>query len=375
MTATQPTLFEEMPRMSNTQLSNEAKSVLSQCTISGNIIRISTQLTPDLYGEVNEALIRMGGRWKGGRTKGHVFEFDPTELLKTVIATGQLPHKNPLAFFPSPPPVVAMIREELSDFWWLAEKGILEPSAGHGALADIVTDADHAQYLTTIEINPLNCAVLRRNGYTPIEGDFLTHTGSYGIILMNPPFSVEGDKTAYITHLQHAWSMLTDPGVLVSVVPVGWLHSTSLSSFRDFVFQHGIYYQLPSNVFASAGTNADTAIIRLEKDSTGQARLQQPHCGHPSYATWQVVLSVETDSGYDTKVKRLLSTSDRQSLSAIKAKLSPLIQQTIKETLKTIREAGANIWLTPNDQEYLLTHLCEQEMQRNSAQSLLDEKP
>ena len=41
----------------------------------------SGQLDRSLYEEVNEVLVRLGGKWKGGRTKAHLFPYDPRPLV------------------------------------------------------------------------------------------------------------------------------------------------------------------------------------------------------------------------------------------------------------------------------------------------------
>jgi hypothetical protein len=91
----------------------------------------------------------------------------------------------------------------------LFHRSILEPSAGHGAIADLINPPDRARYSTDV---PLDCleidvnlkAVLEKNGHRVIGYDFLGFQPRrmYDLVVMNPPFSV-GDK-----HLLHAWEIL-----------------------------------------------------------------------------------------------------------------------------------------------------------------------
>lgn len=94
--------------------------------------------------------------------------------------------------------------------------------------------------------------------------DFLSYTpeGPYDVIVMNPPFSVEGDKLAYVTHIEHAWSMLKEGGHLVAVVPPGWLYGSvkRVASFREFVCEHLDFQEVGAGVFKESGTMVNTFI-------------------------------------------------------------------------------------------------------------------
>ncbi len=61
------------------------KEVLQQCTVEGNIVKLpAVQLERKEYKEVKKQLELIGGKWKGGKTQGFVFEEDPTELLEQI---------------------------------------------------------------------------------------------------------------------------------------------------------------------------------------------------------------------------------------------------------------------------------------------------
>ena len=129
----------------------------------------------------------------------------------------------------------------------LDEDLILEPQAGKAALLDYIET--HARKLLTdnhaplkprihlVEKSPLRCAILRAKGYVNIQqGDFLRYQTDlrFARILMNPPFSVPGSKTAYIDHILHAFSFLAPGGVLTAVAPDHFIrhedHAANLSS-------------------------------------------------------------------------------------------------------------------------------------------------
>src|SRR5579885_3284456 len=92
-------------------ISAKALAVLREMECDSDRARITSgQLDRPLYEEVNEVLVRLGGKWKGGRTAAHVFPYyDPRPLLAGVVTTGIRPPKNPTAFFPTPPALVERV--------------------------------------------------------------------------------------------------------------------------------------------------------------------------------------------------------------------------------------------------------------------------
>lgn len=80
---------------------------------------------------------RLGGKWVGRKVKAHVFEFDPSEMLSEVIATGAMPEKNLLAFFRTPVDVANRVVKRASLDSLQPGQAFLEPSAGDGGLLDV----------------------------------------------------------------------------------------------------------------------------------------------------------------------------------------------------------------------------------------------
>lgn len=285
-------------------LSAPARSVLAAAIVDGNLVRLTSgQLARTLYEEVNEALVRIGGKWKNGKTQAHVFpqHYDPAPLLAGLVASGVMPPKNPLAFYPTPPSVVESMLASLDidafpsaddDSYWseLGQEGgprILEPSAGTGAIADALRARLPRATLECCELNPLSAAVLRQKGYTVFEGDFLAFTPSaaYARIALNPPFSVKGDVRAYQTHIRHAHAMLAKGGSLVAIAPPGFLTGTSKPDreFRDFVYEHSQGYgveEISAGTFAESGTNIATVLMTLVAEPTGRTPVGGSHCWH-----------------------------------------------------------------------------------------------
>jgi predicted RNA methylase len=291
--------------------------VLAGATFEGNAVRLpAVKLDPAVYAVVNDALERLGGKWKrGGRPhpdgtpKGtHVFPYDPQPLLAAVLAAGEMPPKNPTAFFPTPAPVVSRMVEiaELAD-----GLTILEPSAGAGAIAAAVLRACRPAVLDLVELLSINAARLRAQGFDPHEADFTQWTAPrrYDRVLMNPPFSVEGDKLAYITHIERAFGVLADGGLLVAIAPTGFTYRSDRRSaaFRESVTEYGGWEELPRDAFKDSGTNVSTAVLWM---GCGAADVQRPARGVASAAAPAVPVAREYDDPR-VIVQRLL-TAERK---------------------------------------------------------------
>jgi hypothetical protein len=269
-----------------------------------NVKLNSPQLERSVYEQVDELLTRLGGKWKGGRAAAHVFPYDPAPLLKAVVGSGEWPPKNPYAFFPTPKPVIRRMWE-LADL--SAEKikdvgeilrpfRILEPSAGSGAIAEFIRskilewacplegepcDVRDLIAYDLVEIQPLNVKMLRAKNLGEVyEQDFAHFKPEYkyDLVVMNPPFSVEGDKNAYITHIYQAWNLLEEGGIIVAVVPAAFTFRSDKTSldFKEFVAKHGGYEMLPAQAFKESGTNVATALVTLSKKDNSWRKPASP---------------------------------------------------------------------------------------------------
>lgn len=252
-------------------LSTKAIAVLAGATCDGTQVKLPPQkLDRSLYEEVNEVLVRLGGKWKGGKVAAHLFPFDVTEQLQAIVDTELMPPKNPLAFFPTPD---FLVREMLSYVGDLDGKRVLEPSAGTGAIADAVRGTYPNVELGLIEIDPFRASILRKKGYVNVvEADFLEvqHDRQYDCILMNPPFSVEGDKTAYLTHIQKAYELLAPGGRLVAIAAPGFTFRSDKkhTAFRELVGSN--YSEVDAGSFKESGTNIKTVLLWLDKPAIAQ---------------------------------------------------------------------------------------------------------
>jgi Methyltransferase small domain len=150
---------------------------------------------------------------------------------------------------------------------------ILEPSAGKGNIAQAVRD--YCQF-NRIEAKVHCCEIIPRfqqhllsENFDVTRADFLDFNPpwAYDAIVMNPPFSIEGDPLAYITHIEHAWSLLAPDGILLAIVPGGFTFRDDkrIRQFRELLEDHGTWRELDGDAFKASGTGVKTVIISMKK--------------------------------------------------------------------------------------------------------------
>jgi len=243
------------------RINEETLNILSKVTITDNLAYLTCgTLDRKQYKDINEVLENLGGRWNK-KLKGHLFSNDPTEVIDDVILSGEISDlkKEFQQFFTPPelaPRVVALAN--INDGDW-----VLEPSAGHGGIADFIPKTSK---IDCVEIIPENVAILKSKNYSVIhEGNFLTLEPNpvYDRIVMNPPFSRQQE----IDHVVHAWNFLKPKGVLVSVMSssITFRDNNKTLEFRKFVENHGTVIKNPEGSFKSSGTNVNTVIVVLNK--------------------------------------------------------------------------------------------------------------
>ncbi len=118
------------------QVTAEVRAVLEKCTCVGRLLHLPPgQLERKLYQDVNSCLEAAGGKWKKG-LKAHEFNEPAHVKLAEMLTAGKITDHVKLAkvtrpAFYTPPDVAATVA------MYAQPKGffVLEPSAGHGALA------------------------------------------------------------------------------------------------------------------------------------------------------------------------------------------------------------------------------------------------
>lgn len=176
------------------------------------------------------------------------FPYNPREVLLEVVASGCLPDRVAHQYYPTP----TSLAQRAVD---LAEIGpdhsVLEPSAGQGAIADLLPRA----CTVCVEVSRLHYLVLEAKGHDVVRTDFLSWKGGpFDRIVMNPPFS-EG---RWLAHVEHAADLLTNDGRLVAILPASARNRKGLLPGWDLTWSEDI-----ANEFE--GTSTVVVILVAER--------------------------------------------------------------------------------------------------------------
>lgn len=251
----------------------QKEQVLNECTVVGNVIKLpNVHLERDVYLEVKKSLELIGGKWKGGKIAGFIFDSDPTDLFESIQSGEKRNLKKEYQFFETPKNL-AMV---LVHFAGIKEyDSILEPSAGQGAIIDcILEDIDKTNMVFYCEMMPTNQIILQRKygemenvfGIHPVNDDFLQlgEGTKFNKIIANPPFSKNQD----IDHVRKMYNLLSPGGVLVSITSSHWEMSENKKEkeFRQWLKDVGAKDEdVPKNSFKDSGTLVGGKILIIRK--------------------------------------------------------------------------------------------------------------
>ncbi|MHC4400520.1 MAG: DUF3560 domain-containing protein [Planctomycetota bacterium] len=164
----------------------------------------------------------------------HARPVDPEQarLKKRVELETELVGRKIPGYFPTPNEIVEKMVDAAD-----IQPGmkVLEPSAGHGAIAEVIRRRHPDAQLDVIEFNATLREVLRNEGFNLVGQDFLEFRArDYDRIIMNPPF----EKGQDMEHVNHAFSMLKGPGSrVVALMSEGafFRQGPKERSFRDWL--------------------------------------------------------------------------------------------------------------------------------------------
>lgn len=239
------------------------------CTVSHNVIKLGqTQLSREDYLQIKKLLESRGGKWKGGKTSGFVFDSD-AEMIYRSICGGDIENKkNVYQFFPTPDDVADWMVEKLNVDISKEQLNVLEPSAGRGALIN----AFHRKFpdvtVEAWEINP-DCwyALEQLEHIRLLKYDFLEcpdDVEMYDYIIANPPFA----KNADIRHFRRMYSVLKTGGRMCCIISSHALECKGReeSEFKEWMYSlHPDVEELPAGTFKAAGTDVRTYMITVQK--------------------------------------------------------------------------------------------------------------
>lgn len=243
-------------------IDDETMTVLRASTVTETSVKLPAgQLARPLYAKVNKVLETAGGKWNRS-AQAHTFTTDPRPALGLAVEKGAiLDVKKATQAFYTPMGVARQVVAHAS----VEGKAVLEPSAGHGALADACMVAG-ARSVVCVESDPQSAHHLRRTfTFEVIEGDFLKQSPTqFDRVVMNPPFTAGQD----IAHVTHAFQFLRPGGRLVAIMSPSWqtAQNKKATAFRSFVEQHGrVAEQVEAGAFKESGTNIATVIVVLDR--------------------------------------------------------------------------------------------------------------
>lgn len=254
--------------MRTTKIADNIMSILQDATVLGNnVVLNSGQLDSKTYKDVNKVLMELGGKWNT-KAKAHIFPTDPKEIFDSLLDKGELSFAKDNGYFPTP----RELAEVLVDWAEIDNSHlVLEPSAGTGNLAEIISERYSDAVVNCFEINPKFVEALRNKEQTSTfkwdihNRDFLSinFDGEYDRVVMNPPF----DKgQTEIDHVMHAWDALNQDGILVAILPTGVVDRTNKKSknFQEFLSSCGAeIVRNDQGSFKSSGTMVNTIRIKV----------------------------------------------------------------------------------------------------------------
>lgn len=239
------------------------QEIINNCKIEGRTVYLPPQqLDRAVYTEVARQLNKIGGKWKGGKIQGFVFDHDPAPLLADLQNGVSRNLKKEFQFFETP----ADLAKRLIDLAEIEQRHlILEPSAGKGAIVRHVPYYEN-NFVYCYEINELFHEHIAEVGGRVIGKDFLKADNfrKYDRIIANPPFSKNQD----IDHIRHMYSTLREGGILVSIASTHWQIATGKkeTDFRDWLESlNADVLEIEAGAFKESGTNIPTVIIRIRK--------------------------------------------------------------------------------------------------------------
>lgn len=190
-------------------------------------------------------------------------EEERAKLLKKLER--QFVGKKIPGFFPTPRPLVIRMLS-LADID--TDDTILEPSAGLGHIADIISEKHPDNSLTLIEDYFELAEALKEKGYQVIKTDFLEYQEKrFDRIIMNPPF----ERLQDIDHVRHAYSLLKPGGRLVAIMGGNKGEGATrqkIKDFRSWLEDIGAYTEEnPEGAFKSAfrSTGVRTIMVTIDK--------------------------------------------------------------------------------------------------------------
>ena len=248
-----------------TRVPDDVIPILRRSTFNGNVLTLPEQLPRETYLRVAKVLTAARGKWNR-KANGHVFPFDPRELIGAVVEDGVVVDaKKTLGFFETPD---ALAQRMIGLSGIAPGEIVLEPSAGLGRIAKQLLA--RGVRVVAVEIDPTNAEALRQlgDGLTvhcePFEAFQVREAALFDAVIMNPPFADNLD----MKHIRAAWEFVRPGRRLIAICSEGpfFRQDTAAREFRAWLEEIGAdAVPLPANSFRESGTDVATRIIFCPK--------------------------------------------------------------------------------------------------------------
>ena len=207
-----PISFQALRHLSNAKMSRDRKGL----TLGIGFVDANKHLKNEVYNVIET----LGG--VRSTLSEYTFDYDISDVLHEVLTNGTIPDYKSHQFYPTPE---RLANEVISLAKIDEDHTVLEPSAGQGGLASLITDGK----VSCVEISPTNCMILKSKELNTICADFMTWKGGkYDRVVMNPPFSEGRAKH----HVMKAAEHVNDNGILVAVLPSSAKRNIELDGFN-----------------------------------------------------------------------------------------------------------------------------------------------
>ncbi len=244
-------------------------SILQQCTITpGNVIKLPNFDLGADYPAVKKKLEEIGGKWKGGKVFGFVYQADPAAHLARLQKGENINLAKDYQFFGTSDKWANTVVELASIEDHMI---VLEPEAGQGAIIKAIYRkhaSDHID-IDYCELMPYNKEILHKlvdHRTIFIADDFLKipEQEQYDRIVANPPFGNNQD----IDHIYKMWKCLKPGGRIVTFCSRHYQISSNKKEieFREWLNKINITIRnVPAKAFQRAGTSIDCLIFVIDK--------------------------------------------------------------------------------------------------------------
>jgi len=214
---------------------------ISKMIVSGNRMDLPKDEHFGNYAQVKKTLVAAGGKYK---KNGFDFTVPAQDIYDRLVGGEEVNDKKKFQFFATPP---ELVKELVSLAGVHDGQTVLEPSAGHGAIADEVIRKD------------ATCIVVE------LMEDKTELLGFFDHVIANPPFTKNQD----IDHIKHMYKFLKPGGSLTTIASQSWLHGSQRkqTQFKGWVESLDSYVGvIDKGAFKSSGTQVGVTIIKIVKE-------------------------------------------------------------------------------------------------------------